>query len=47
MAKKNQNVPKYTSNQHKKNKKNSAVTFDEEERSNYLKGMIGCKRRRR
>ena len=31
----------------KKMKKNSAVTFDPEERKNYLQGMIGAKRRRR
>ena len=34
-------------NQNRKNKKNSAVTFDFEERQNYLKGMIGAKKRRR
>lgn len=33
--------------QKRQNKKNTAVTFDPEERSNYLKGMIGCKKRRR
>ena len=31
----------------KKMKKNSAVTFDADERKNYLQGMIGAKRRRR
>jgi len=34
-------------NLHKNNKKNSAVTFDYQERQNYLKGMIGAKKRRR
>lgn len=38
---------KQQNKQKKQHKKNSAVTFDEDERSNYLKGMIGCKRRRR
>lgn len=33
--------------QMKKLKKQSAVTFDPEERRNYLKGMIGAKKRRR
>jgi hypothetical protein len=33
--------------QNKKSKKNSAVTFDFEERQSYLKGMIGAKKRRR
>lgn len=32
---------------HKKNKRNTAVTFDEEDRHNYLKSMIGAKKRRR
>ena len=31
----------------KKLKKNTAVTFDSDERKNYLKGMIGAKKRRR
>jgi len=42
---KQQNNKKY--NQHKKSKKNTAVTFDFEERQNYLKNMIGAKKRRR
>ena len=28
-------------------KKNTAVTFNAEERNSYLKGMIGAKKRRR
>lgn len=32
---------------HRQSAKNSAVTFDPEERKNYLKGMIGAKKRRR
>ena len=31
----------------KKLKKNTAVTFDADERKNYLKGLIGAKKRRR
>lgn len=31
----------------KKLKKNTAVTFDPEERQKYLKGLIGAKKRRR
>lgn len=34
-------------NQARKLKKTSAVTFDPEERRQYLKGMIGAKNRRR
>ena len=45
MAKQQNN--KKNHNQHKNNKKNSAVTFDYQERQDYLKGMIGAKKRRR
>lgn len=45
MGKQQQNHKK--NNQHKKSKKNTAVTFDYEERQSYLKGMIGAKKRRR
>ena len=43
MGKKNQN----NFNTKRKQKQNSAVTFDEEERSNFLKGMFGAKKRRK
>lgn len=33
--------------QHKKKKVTTAVTFDENERHEYLKGMFGAKRRRK
>jgi hypothetical protein len=44
MAKKNKEGKKGF---HKKNKRNTAVTFDAEDRHNYLKNNIGAKKRRR
>lgn len=34
-------------NQFRKKKASTAVTFDENERSEYLKGMFGAKKRRK
>jgi len=47
MGKKNNNNQYKQRRQDKKMKRNTAVTFDENDRSNYLKGMIGSKKRRR
>jgi len=47
MGKKNNNDQNRQRRQEKKMKRNTAVTFDEQDRSNYLKGMIGSKKRRR
>jgi ribosomal RNA-processing protein 17 len=44
MGKKGKEVKK---GYYKKSKRNTAVTFDEEDRHNYLQGMIGAKKRRR
>jgi hypothetical protein len=41
------NKPHKKSNQFKHKKRNTAVTFDSEDRNNYLNNMIGAKKRRR